>query len=244
MSVVPTILNPPLSAELRTEVEFFQKWGYLVIEDAITNAQIERLRLSLDQSHQRTGTQFIGELLEQDEEFLFLLDNPSVLQRIKAILGNCVQLHSATSRVTEPGESDQNWHRDGPWPVDPDGTPYGSLPGQINCGYYLDEITMENGPIVIVPGSQRALFRPPEGHPKFPDEKYVMAKPGQAILFDGWIYHRGAANTSNYNRRVCLMCYQNAWMKSRESFSGPRITKLLEEGTDEQKLLLGAIPKW
>ena len=210
MSVVPTILNPPLSAELRTEVEFFQKWGYLVIEDAITNAQIERLRLTLDQSHQRIGTQFIG----------------------------------ATSRVTEPGESDQNWHRDGPWPVDPDGTPYGSLPGQINCGYYLDEITMENGPIVIVPGSQRALFRPPEGHPKFPDEKYVMAKPGQAILFDGWLYHRGAANTSNYNRRVCLMCYQNAWMKSRESFSGPRITKLLEEGTDEQKLLLGAIPKW
>ena len=244
MSIVPTILNPPLSAELRTEVEFFQKWGYLVIEDAITNAQIERLRLTLDQSHQRIGTQFIGELLEQDDEFLFLLDNPSVLQRIKAILGNCVQLHSATSRVTEPGESDQNWHRDGPWPVDPDGTPYGSLPGQINCGYYLDEITMENGPIVIVPGSQRALFRPPEGHPKFPDEKYVMAKPGQAILFDGWIYHRGAANTSNYNRRVCLMCYQNAWMKSRESFSGPRITKLLEEGTDEQKLLLGAIPKW
>ena len=171
MSVVPTILNPPLSAELRTEVEFFQKWGYLVIEDAITNAQIERLRLSLDQSHQRTGTQFIGELLEQDEEFLFLLDNPSVLQRIKAILGNCVQLHSATSRVTEPGESDQNWHRDGPWPVDPDGTPYGSLPGQINCGYYLDEITMENGPIVIVPSSQRALFRPPEGHPTISGRK-------------------------------------------------------------------------
>ncbi|MAE20711.1 hypothetical protein CMK12_17585, partial [Candidatus Poribacteria bacterium] len=49
-----------LSAELRTEVEFFQKWGYLVIEDAITNAQIERLLLTLDQSHQRIGTQFIG----------------------------------------------------------------------------------------------------------------------------------------------------------------------------------------
>ena len=129
-------------------------------------------------------------------------------------------------------------------PLDPNGTPYGSLPGQINCGYYLDEITCENGPIVIVPGSQRALFRPPEGHPKFPDEKHIMAQPGQAILFDGWLYHRGAANKSDRRRRVCLMCYQNAWMKSRESFSGPRMTKLLNEGTDEQKLLLGAIPNW
>ena len=60
--------------------------------------------------------------------------------------------------TTKPGENDQNWHRDGPWPVDPNGTPYGSLPGQINCGYFLDELTMENGPIVIVPGSQRSLF--------------------------------------------------------------------------------------
>ena len=42
----------------------------------------------------------------------------------------------------------------------------------------------------------------------------------------------------------CLMCYQNAWMKSRESFEGPRVTKLREEGSDERKLLLGAIPKW
>lgn len=44
---------------------------------------------------------------------------------MKAILGNCVQLHSATARVAEPGAPDQSWRRDGPWPVDPDSTPYG-----------------------------------------------------------------------------------------------------------------------
>ena len=49
--------------------------------------------------------------------------------------------------------------------------------GQINCGYFLDELTMENGPIVIVPGSHRAPFKPPEGHPVFPDQKFVLAKP-------------------------------------------------------------------
>ena len=241
---IPTVLNPLLSPELRTEVEFFQKWGYLVVENATTTEQVEVLRQAIDLAYQEAQSQFIGDLLEQDDRFLFLLDNPPVLQRIKAILGNCIQLHSATSRVTKPGEDDQNWHRDGPWPVDPNGTPYGSLPGQINCGYFLDELTMANGPIVIVPGSQRALFRPPEGYPKFPDEKYVMAKPGQAVLFDGWLFHRGAANHSDQRRRVCLMCYQNAWMKSREPIRGPRASKLLAEGTDEQRLLLGRITKW
>ena len=244
MSIVPLRMNPDLSPELAREVAFFLKWGYLVVEDALTEAQLEDLRTALDETFERLNTQFTGELLEQDDRFGFLIDNPPVLTRIKAILGNCVQLHSATSRVTQPGEADQNWHRDGPWPMDPDNTPYGSTPGQINCGYYLDEITMENGPIVIVPGSQRALFKPPEGHPKFPDEKFILAKPRQAILFDGWLYHRGAANRSQNRRRVCLMCYQNAWMKSRESFEGPRVTKLREEGSDERKLLLGAIPKW
>ena len=244
MSIIPAQMNPDLTPDLEREVAFFLKWGYLVVENALTPAQLEDLRNALDETFDRLKTQFTGELLEQDERFGFLIDNPPVLTRIKAILGNCVQLHSATSRVTQPGEPDQNWHRDGPWPMDPNGTPYGSLPGQINCGYYLDEITMENGPIVIVPGSQRALFKPPEGHPRFPDEKYILVQPGQVVLFDGWIYHRGAANKSQQRRRVCLMCYQNAWMKSREPFDGPRVTKLREEGSPERKLLLGGIPKW
>ena len=185
------------------------------------------------------------ELLEEDDRFAFLLDNPPVLTRMKAILGNALQLHSASGRVTPPGTPEQNWHRDGPWPQDPDGTPFGSIPGQINCGYYLDELTMDNGAIVILPGSHRAIFKPPKDSPvEFPDELYVLARPGQAVLFSGWLYHRGAANNSDAKRRVCLMCYQNAWMKSRETFDGPKMTALRENGTPEQKLLLGGIPRW
>lgn len=244
VSIVPTQLNPELTPELEREVKFFMKWGYLVIENALTMDQVASLRSALDEAFTRNKSQFTHQLLEEDDRFAFLLDHAPVFSRMQAILGNCVQLHSATARVTEPGAPNQSWHRDGPWPVDPDGTPYGSIPGQINCGYYLDELTMENGPIVIVPGSQRAPFKPPEGFPRFPDEKYIFAKPGQAVMFNGWLYHRGAANQSSNRRRACLMCYQNAWMKSREPFDGPRVTKLRENGTPIQKLLLGGVGQW
>lgn len=243
-SIYPTRLNPELSPAMEREVAFFMKWGYLVVDDALNSEQVETLRAALDETFQRNNSEFTHQLLEEDDRFAFLLDNPPILDRMKAILGNCVQLHSATARVTNPGAADQGWHRDTGWPSDPDGTPYGSIPGQINCGYYLDELTMENGPVAIVPGSHRALFRPPSTPVSFPDEKFVLARPGQAVLFDGSLYHRGAANRSEGKRRVCLMCYQNAWMKSREPFDGPRVTALRETGAPERKLLLGAIRSW
>jgi len=242
--IVPTRLNPDLTPEQEREVAFFMKWGYLIIEDAITLEQIETLRAALNETVARNKSEFTHELFEEDDRFAFLLDNPPVLARAKAILGNCLQIHSATGRVTHPGSPDQGWHRDGPWPVDPDGTPFGSIPGQVDAGYYLDELTMENGPMVIVPGSHRAPFHPPVGHPSFPDEKFILARPGQVVLFNNWMFHRGAANNSQSSRRVCLICYQNAWMKARESFSGPRVTKLRDEGSPERKLLLGAVRNW
>ena len=240
----PQHLNLDLTPELARDVAFFRKWGYLVVDDAIDQQQVRSLRAAVNKTFKRRGEQFIHQLLEEDKRFEFLLDNAPVFTRMQAILGTCVQLHSATARVTEPGQEDQNWHRDVPWPVDPDGTPYGALPGQINCGYYLDELTGDNGAIVIVPGSHRALFRPPEGHPRFPEEQRVMARPGQAVMFDGCLYHRGAANNSKKTRRVCLMCYQTAWMKSREPFDGPFAQKIRAEGTDQQKMLMGAIERW
>ena len=242
--IIPVQLNPILTQELRNEVDFFMKWGYLVVENALTEPQIQLLREAFDGMIGSKKWTFTHELLEEDDRFAFLLDNSAVLDRMKAILGNCIQLHSATARLTEPGTEDQPWHRDVPWPADPQGTPYGSIPGQINCGYYLDELTLENGPIVVVPGSHRALFKPPVGFPAFPDELRILAKPGQGIIFDGALYHRGASNNSDGNRRVCLMCYQNAWMKSREPFNGPRVSKLREEGSSEIKLLLGEIKSW
>ncbi len=107
--VVPPKLNVELDYELQQEVSFFLKWGYLIVNDAATPEQIEELRNALDESYERHNkNQFIGELLEEDDRFAFLLDNGPVMRRMEAILGTCVQLHSATARITEPGTPDQN----------------------------------------------------------------------------------------------------------------------------------------
>ena len=102
-SIVPPTLNVELDHALQQEVNFFLNWGYLVVDNAATPEQIESLRNALDESYERKNkSQFIGELLEEDDRFAFLLDNPPVLKRMEAILGTCVQLHSATARISEP----------------------------------------------------------------------------------------------------------------------------------------------
>ena len=134
--LLPDALNPLLSPELQAEVAFFMKYGYLVVENAITPEQVEILRCAMDDSLERKQAEdaaafaktleeegkpaepfvpdpnrLFGELLEEDERFEFLLDAGPVLTRMRAILGNAVQLHSATARCTRGGSVDQNWHR-------------------------------------------------------------------------------------------------------------------------------------
>ncbi|MBS10165.1 MAG: hypothetical protein CME19_01000 [Gemmatimonadetes bacterium] len=64
-----------------------------------------------------------------------------------------------------------------------------------------------NGAVVIVPGSHRVPVRSSEDHPRFSEERWILAKPGQVVICNGCLYHRGAANNSKRKRRVCLMCY-------------------------------------
>ena len=77
--------------------------------------------------------------------------------------------------------------------------------------------------------------------PEPPDSP--LAGAGTVVYHDAChlLHAQGVADAP---RRVCLMCYQNAWMKSREPFDGPRVTRLKENGTPEQQLLLGGVPQW
>ena len=62
--IVGSRMNPDLTPEIEREVSFFLKWGYLVVENALTSDQIKDLRDALDNSFDRLGHSFIHQLLE------------------------------------------------------------------------------------------------------------------------------------------------------------------------------------
>ena len=55
----PAHLNGASSPQLREEVAFFQQWGYLVVDDALTSEQVDALRTALDATlHRATNSLF------------------------------------------------------------------------------------------------------------------------------------------------------------------------------------------
>lgn len=96
-------------ASLERDVAFFLRWGCLVVDHALSMEQVDAPRGALDAGYSRhRSEEFINQLLEEDDRFGFIPDNPPVFKRMQALLGSCVQLHSPTGRLTDPGTSDQN----------------------------------------------------------------------------------------------------------------------------------------
>ena len=251
--IVPRRLNVDPDPAMLPRIAQILKWGFLVLPGALPPDTLRSLRDAVDEVSDRYRHQeptrdsrqgLYHFMLEEDERFHLLLDYPPVFRWIQAIMGTCVQLHSATGRFVLPGMADQAWHRDSPWPVDPEGVPIGSLPSQINAIYYLDDVDETNGPTVLVPGSHLSPFLPPEGQVRFPDEVRVLGKAGTCAIVNNYLFHRGSANTSSRPRRSLLFCYQNAWLKSRDTFEGPRCSALRANGNATRKLLLGGIEVW
>ena len=46
--IVPSQLNPEIDRELWSALTFFKKWGYLIVEDAITKEEVRVLRGAMD----------------------------------------------------------------------------------------------------------------------------------------------------------------------------------------------------
>ena len=46
--IIPKNLNPILSQELKDEVNFFLKWGYLIVNNALNEKEVSTIRAAFD----------------------------------------------------------------------------------------------------------------------------------------------------------------------------------------------------
>ncbi len=233
--------------------EFIAGTGAVLIKDAFTPDQVaDARRLIMEYSAEEDKeTHFQGanqdrmhlqrrvwNLLDKGEIFEAMVQHPDVVKIASAILGDKFILGSIAANRLLPGGPGQEPHIDYPyW----DMYEREGFPARINSSYPLnmqitiplDPFTAESGASAFLPHSQGELLYP---RTKDRDRFYancdrMLADPGDAIIFNGMVWHCAMPNESDHNRSAILIEYLAKFVTPLEDQKAGVRQEVIDRGT-------------
>ena len=208
--------------------------GFFIVENVLTRDDIATMRdeferihaLEADRGghevHVEPGARRISNIFNKTTAFDKMLAIPEVLAASAYLLGE-IKLHGANLRDPVKGYGQQDMHVDVPKKFDDDWW-------VVNSMIMLDDMTRDNGPTRIVPGSHKwapinvpyvnigdwepAPLSPEDqaripkdlGAP-YPGEVLVEAPAGAAIVCNSSMWHSGTLKTGDAPRRMMHLTY-------------------------------------
>jgi phytanoyl-CoA hydroxylase len=154
------------------------------------------------------------EALEKDPLFRAYIRDPRFRGITRELIGPEVSIYRAMF-MNKPAQRGTHlpYHQDAgsQWQLDRD--PF------VTIWTALDDATVENGCMQVIPGShnlgllsERGHTITPEQEAEFAPEKksvYLEAKAGEAILLHNLLLHRSGINTTDQPRRAFSVCYMD-----------------------------------
>jgi len=146
---------------------FFDREGYLLIEDAISRKDVQRYleatnRIAaehLRRSPEKPFTPWSG-IAHLDPVFTEMIDHPRHIGFAYDLYGELLKLHNSQAFIRPPGKSSTRWHNDGARAV-----PYAVyapvLPLQLKVSYWLTDLPRAKmGNLMIFPCSHKSQWFP------------------------------------------------------------------------------------
>ncbi len=226
----------------QSQVDFFHAEGYLLVEDAVAPAQLAALRAGFDawvedsRAHDAPWGETVDGRARFDVEPGHRADRPA-LRRVNSpteisaaydeamrasrmtdcvaeLIGPAIRFHHAKINSKLPGAATAvKWHQDFPF------TPH-SNDDLVTALLFVDDVTADNGPLQIVPGSHRG-----EIHSLWHDGVFTGAvgdevardaiaratsctgRAGSACLMHTRLLHGSAPNRSERPRTLFISVY-------------------------------------
>jgi ectoine hydroxylase-related dioxygenase (phytanoyl-CoA dioxygenase family) len=248
--------NLMLSEDQKRE---FDDNGFLVIEDALTAAEVERYTAVVDRLDREQPTTHGGKPRKAGEplelrnsvavarDLMPLLDHPSAFPAVVDLMGDnlCMTTSHVFLRPPTPGAAADfkaiGWHKDGP-PGDTTPPMNGRWPWlYTKIGYFLTDLTIPDaGALRVVPGSHKMLrpaWKPGEPEPYGFIE--LRCKPGTAVIFENRLWHAVGPNYSAVPRKNVYVGYCWRWMRPIDYVR--QSDDLLAAATPVQRQLLGDV---
>ena len=226
---------PKPSKDINQIRKDFLKWGFALIEDAMSKNQTEKfLNRLLDQAEgERLANvenltpsgQYVNTLINKGEVFAQCIEQnpeavqagPLIEQLLNESLGKGWICHSFLANGADPGGYPQGLHMDqgplSPWITK-------EAPALVNTMYIPQDINEENGGTLVIPGSHRIMIEAGSDGQigELPPAINLEAKAGTVMLFDGRLLHGTAVNKSNKPRFVATMSNVKSWMRTQENW--------------------------
>jgi len=192
--------------------------GYLVLEHFMGQELLAALRRRVEElfieEGDRAGSEFkqeqgsrrLANLVDKGDVFRQAITLPILLECIRQVLGPEFKLSSLNVRSVNPhSEETQPLHADMAAIADEQGY------WVCNSVWMLDDFTLENGAIRMVPGSHRwrqlpqaVLADPTAPHPQ---EVLLTGKAGTVVVMNAHMWHGGTANRTNAPRTAMHAFY-------------------------------------
>lgn len=199
-------------AALRTD-------GVGVVADVLSDAEAIRVRAALlaaaAESERRGLPTFmpvldpnaasvrVFNLLDMDDVFRELIVHPVALHIARELLGEHISISNFTANIARPGSRSMALHSDQalvvpePW----------LAPWSMNIIWCLDDVSLENGATLYLPGSQRCTSRDSlPAEPRAHMQPMIAAR-GSIVAMDGRVWHTSGANVSEHAERALLFGY-------------------------------------
>ena len=218
---------------LDEHLEEFKTIGFTLFPNMLDSDWVKAMRDSFNAIGDRipnpdgSRPQVFVDLLEHKPDLILpILSNDRLLNFAEMIIGPHVQLESITFRRTAPQDPDTTdpilgFHRDMFAEFPQEGVYHRPL--LFNALSYLQDLTDENGPLRIIPGSHmRAMsLTSNERKRSHPDEIILYPKSGDVAIFHNAIVHSGTANYSKEYRYLFFFTMNHSWLKHRANYLGP-----------------------
>jgi hypothetical protein len=193
--------------------------GFLVIPDLLSAAQVaafKKLTATLetkgaDYSDKQRGRHAVH---WDDPAFAELVAHPPTIRFLERTLGEDIVFLGSVYAISKPGHPGISLHTDGqPWGSKIFGYA-GSCPVQIRVLYYLDDLTADVSPFLVVPRSHLSLHADNNPYTRYtghPEQIPVPAKAGSAVLLNHRCWHGNYPNVGNRDREMLAYLYRPAW---------------------------------
>jgi len=246
-----------------------KRWGYCLIEEALSAEQLLRMRRRLaDQAagERKAGVacwmgtapapgeplprvQFVHALINKGKQFIQCVEHdpegvqagPVIEQLLNETMGRGFLMSSFLAIISSPFNNPQGLHQD--QAIAPFQDPV--APFTVNTMFVLDDTAAHNGGTLVIPGSHRIVSAAGSGNAltePLPPAINLHAPAGTVMMFEGRLLHGTGVNRSNATRTILVMNSIKPFMRQQELHMLSAFPEILASASSKLLYRLGARP--